>query len=430
MKKKGNMSAEDTDDELKGGATPSEVILCLTACWPIFAPGLAALIDLGIPRNTALPISFGGIATYGLLVGGLAASLKVIAARLTGVVVAIFTALTVAFCAMAIGDGAHGDFYFELSTRALLLSAPWLLVMNAVRDFRILLRCLHVSALVLVAATALREVLPAQRISVATYSQYDGYLILPAAVILADYFVRRRRISSLLLFLVSVGLLLAAGARGPLLAVLLFLLTRTAVALRRRPLAVVALVVAGGALAQWFNLIVPAVLRVVAKAFQAQGLSTRVLERLIDGNFLQDKARASLAEFSWRYILNHPVAGVGIARDRLLLANAMGERDPAMFEGWYPHNIILEMLLQYGVFLGTALLGTLTVLVVKAVLNGSEPAMGRVVLVFVGIGLWPLLVSGSYLISPLFFALIGLCLASRHHQAVEVRRRSPLAMRR
>ena len=400
-----------------------ERAISVLACWPIYGPNAIFLINFALPRTDYLPASIGALVVYGLLAVTLALSLKAISSRLTPAVAAITALLILAFAVMAAIDTEHSDFYLQVGARSLLLAVPWLLVANAVREGGKLLRYLYMSAVVAVVAAGLRVVFPAPQVLATTYSQYDGYLVLPTAVIFADDFFRRRRVSTLLLLVVAVGLLFSAGARGPLFAFILYLLIRAAVTLRRRPFLVGLIVVAGTALTSWFNIVVAALLKVLVKLFSSQGLSTRALDRLINGDFLQDEARLSLAGFAWSYISRYPVTGVGVARDRLLMADAIGEYDPAMISGWYPHNFVLEVLLQYGVFVGGALLLSITVLIIRAVLSVTDPDLSRIVLIFTGIGLWPLLVSGSYLTSPLFFTLLGLCLSMRsrrREQSLEV----------
>ena len=178
----------------------------------------------------------------------------------------------------------------------------------------------------------------------------------PQSLIFADDFLHRRRFRSGALLAVALVLLLGAGARGPLLAFVLYLVARAAVALRRRPLVAFVLTASGLAVAVWLNVVAPRILTSMARLFAAQGLSTRAVDRLVAGSFLEDRTREVLVDHSWDLILTHPATGVGLARDRLLLAADMSEHDPEMIRGWYPHNIFLELLMQWGVFVGGLLI--------------------------------------------------------------------------
>ena len=63
-------------------------------------------------------------------------------------------------------------------------------------------------------------------------------------------------------------------------------------------------------------------------------------------------------------------------------------------------------------------------MILRSVLRDGDWPTQRVILIYVGIGLWPLLVSGSYLTSPQFFALVGFCLASRRRVIPAERQRT------
>ena len=329
----------------------------------------------------------------------------------------IVGALVIAFVGMASLNQSDSTYYLEVAASSLAFAVPWMAVFYAVSRPARLLRYLQVASVIIILAGLARLYLPSQRLgSAVEYSQYDGYQVLPAAVIFTDSFVRKPRILSAFLVITAVVLLLAAGARGPLLALVLYVVARGIVALRRRPPVALFVTAIASAVVWWFDRIILAIANALEQLFIVSGFSTRTLHRLIQGSFLEDRARGSLATYSIRLILDNPVAGVGVARDRLLLAEAMGIRDPSIAVKWYPHNLVLELLLQFGVFVGGGLLVAIAILVVRAALNVIETPMSSVVLIFVGIGLAPLMVSGSYLTSPLFFALLGLCLTARRRR--------------
>ena len=118
----------------------------------------------------------------------------------------------------------------------------------------------------------------------------------------------------------------------------------------------------------------------------------------------------SLITHSVDLLKQHPLLGVGVGYDRILLAERMGAVD-ALSEaaGWYPHNIFLEMLLHYGLFIGGLLILLLLRIVYVTAIKGSGDA-SDLICVFAAIGFFPLLFSGSYLTSPEFFGFLGLCL--------------------
>ena len=85
----------------------------------------------------------------------------------------------------------------------------------------------------------------------------------------------------------------------------------------------------------------------------------------------------------------------------------MGDR---VHLGTYPHNLFLELLLQYGWVIGLFLCVLLLVLLVKALLKKNRPEFVFIVLLL-PCGFFKLMVTGSYLNQePAFYALLGFCL--------------------
>ncbi len=417
-----------TADQTEVWTGRSEHFVAISACWPIAAPSLILLVNKVVPATGPVSLPLGTLAVYGLFAFAVACSLRVVVRRLTPAVLSVVFVLVLAFTVLIILDQNGADRHLAVATQSLGLAVPWLVVANAIRNRPLFMRYLYVTATVVIVAGVVRLYFPSSQASGFAYSQYAGYQMLPAVIIFADDFLHSRRFRSAALLMLAVMLLLAAGARGPLLAVILYLVVKAAVAVRRRPVVLVGLAVAALVFAQWFTAILPMMLGGLGRVFGSQGWSTRAIDRLIRGDFLEDRTRIALAEHSWDLIRQHPTTGVGLARDRPLLALAMGEHDPELVKGWYSHNIFLELLLQWGVFIGGGLIVVLGALILRAVRRTDDTSTQRIVLIFVGIGLWPLLVSGSYLTSPLFFTLLGFCFAAaRQTTATTQRERARLA---
>jgi len=142
------------------------------------------------------------------------------------------------------------------------------------------------------------------------------------------------------------------------------------------------------------------------------GLSTRVAALLLDGTLLEDRDRSELSDHTLNLIAQYPLTGVGMSNERPILAQWMGAAVDTESLGWYPHNIFLELWAQFGVILGTLLLLLLLGAVLRVFVVSVDLDRRALVLVFVGLGLMPLLFSASYLSWPPFFGLVGLCLSN------------------
>lgn len=98
-----------------------------------------------------------------------------------------------------------------------------------------------------------------------------------------------------------------------------------------------------------------------------------------------------------KLIMSKPLSGWGIGINTTLVA------------GSAPHNVYLELLLQYGVILGGIISIFLTIIILKGTFGKTAPKSEGVLILFVT-GFVPLLLSSSYLIWPQFWILIMICI--------------------
>lgn len=135
-------------------------------------------------------------------------------------------------------------------------------------------------------------------------------------------------------------------------------------------------------------------------------MSTRILDRFKDNSFFTDNARMDLIKTSIEAIKQNFVIGMGAINDRQYLNDRVKLADYAI--GSYPHNIVLEILMNYGVFIGTAILSAFSLMFYKIYNIGrSNDAIMNSFLTFVTIGLIPLFVSSSYIDDINFYVLLG-----------------------
>lgn len=116
------------------------------------------------------------------------------------------------------------------------------------------------------------------------------------------------------------------------------------------------------------------------------GLSSRTLGMLNAGEITNDTGRERIYSICLDTIWNHPLLGIGLFGDRVLL------------EGAYCHNFIIEVLLDYGVLLGLTVFVVLIWLFIRS-LRITNVGNRDLLMVFTFGCLLPFMVSGSYLIS-------------------------------
>ena len=359
-----------------------------------------------------LPGALGSLLVYALLAIAVAAALPAILRRADRRVGLVGALLLCAFAVGALLGQGSEQFYSQIAAR-LLIGLGWMTVAYAVRDYRQCRRYLYPAGLVTLVAVGIQlSAASSGATMAATYSQEIGYSALPAVLIFVDAAFERMRFLNGALAVVSGWMMLSSGARGPIVVAALYILARVVLQVRASPR--LAVVVAGvGVLATWLAAqFVGDYLAALQLLLERFGLSTRVVARLQEGSLLEDRARTELIQHTFNLIAQHPFAGVGMSNERPILAKLMGAAPDTEAIGWYPHNVFLELLAQFGVILGALLILLLLTAILRAVVTSKDLDRRALVLVFVGLGLLPLLFSASYLSWPTFFGLLGLCLSN------------------
>lgn len=134
----------------------------------------------------------------------------------------------------------------------------------------------------------------------------------------------------------------------------------------------------------------------------SNGLSLRLFDKMKDGQFTSTSGRDIIAERVWKFIWVFPIGGAGLFADRV----ATG--------GFYAHNIILEILIEFGVFLGPILLVTILLIILRAfaAMRKMHDSEGLSLLLALFCSHFvKLFLSGSYLLESGFFMLIGFSLS-------------------
>lgn len=319
----------------------------------------------------------------------------------------------VVLSAMVVGAllGQHSGSYYGSVIVDLLIGLGWMLTAFVTRDYGLSRHYLHrVGLVILLAAGINLWRVSTGSVESASYSQFIAYSALPAVLIFIDAAFDRRAALNGLLALLAGLVMLSAGARGPLVVAAIFAAGRIVLKARASTKATVLVATVGVAATAWMWRVFESALGVLHDFLTRVGLSTRVTGRLLNGTLFEDRARRSLVEHSLDLIAEHPFTGIGMSNDRPILAGRMGAAVDSEALGWYPHNLVLELWVQFGIVLGTFLTLLLLVAVLRAVFASSDSQRGPLVLFFVGIGLLPLLFSASYLSWPPFFGLVGLCL--------------------
>ena len=280
----------------------------------------------------------------------------------------------------------------------------------AVRDYKLLKKYLYISAFViLVSHIASLFLFRRDLFGEQSYQQYYTYVLLPAAVIFIDAVYEKKSFLNIATSVITIFYMVSMGARGPLVCVVLYILLKHVATYRlntkKAIYSSVLLALLGFCICIFFYDILAGLLFLLEKL----NFSTRIIKLLIEGYFFQDTARVRLFKYSLDILKANPLLGVGLGKDRILLAGKIGSGISEAI-GWYPHNIFLEISLHFGIFIGGAVILFLLRVIYISIFRNTDKYAVDSVCIFMGIGFFPLLFSGSYITSPEFFALIGFCL--------------------
>jgi len=237
------------------------------------------------------------------------------------------------------------------------------------------------------------------------YSQYTAYLVLPSAVISALVIFSRFSLLHIINTLFSIILMFISGARGPLVCFVLIILIKAIYMLVKNK-NYEAFLIWIGILSLPIVLFGIKLLNYFSQLIINKGYSTRLLSFIAKDDVLNETGRDEIRDYVISLIGQHPITGVGLALDRMMINRQIGNPTSVAI-GDYPHNFILEILLQYGVILGGVLILLFLRLVYLSFKRSSNDDTINILFIFLSIGFFPLLFSGSYLNAPFFFSFLG-----------------------
>lgn len=136
-------------------------------------------------------------------------------------------------------------------------------------------------------------------------------------------------------------------------------------------------------------------LPLLSKGLDSIGIHSRTLTLLENGSIDKDSGRGDIYEMFFQILNNHSLLGIGLFGDRVYL------------DGFYCHNILLEMLLNWG-YLGVMLIWPIIFIIMLLIYLKSDKNNRNRIICYTLILLGPLMASNSYLISPDFGIYCGM----------------------
>lgn len=126
----------------------------------------------------------------------------------------------------------------------------------------------------------------------------------------------------------------------------------------------------------------------------------RILDYINEGVILNGSGRDDFAYVLLEAIKKHPFVGYGVGADRLILG------------GYYAHNLVLEVLVSFGVIVGGIFLVWIICLSLRMFTSQKLTARKLAIGLFCGIVV-KLCLSSTFIESREFFLFLGLCIAAK-----------------
>ena len=214
---------------------------------------------------------------------------------------------------------------------------------------------------------------------------FSYYLLIPSIIL----FEQRHRLINFVLFIGVTLSVLFFGSRGALFSIVLYMIISSFILSKKRNTVVITII------GIFFLVFYKEITRMLLELANILGIYSRSIYLLLSNEFItHNSGRDVFYEKILSYLKEYPIFGNGLWGDRVIL------------EGAYSHNLILELTVNFGIFLGPIIIATLIYLMVKVWLK-SDIESKKIFLLFICSGLIPLFVSGSYLKSAEFWIFLG-----------------------
>lgn len=199
------------------------------------------------------------------------------------------------------------------------------------------------------------------------YSLTFGYQVIFCCIVFALFFLEQKKWYDLIAAVLSFMLVLLEGSRGPLVCLAVFVVLYFLIKSKRKrmklviPIMALSLVIFlfGDQLFSW-----------ILDRIAALNIDSRTITMLLSGNLSSDNARGIIFDLCWDHIAKQGFWGMGPFGSRTFIV-------PRYYWG-YPHNIVLELILDYGWMVGIGIM----VAIVLAIIGMFRRAKKEELMVF------------------------------------------------
>lgn len=248
--------------------------------------------------------------------------------------------------------------------------------------------------IIFLCGTTLGILVFSRKLSIGYYSMSLSYYMLFPAIIYMDELFDKLSIKVVLLELVSLSIILVLGSRGPLLCIIMFVLLKLIRLKLKISYKWLPLYLLGIASMVLLFLYRHPILEMINNFLLSFKIESRTISLFLsEGVFLT--GRDKIYENVITAIINNPYLGIGLAGDRIVSGAV------------YSHNILLEIVSDFGIVLGVIIVVALIILILKALITKDKEKYNMFI-IWASLGFVHLMVSNSYLIDFRFWIFLGL----------------------
>ncbi len=350
--------------------------------------------------NLFVKIGLGGLPGWGILSKGIMGLLllsaipalysraKIIAVCSAAVLLNLF------LITLLIGTAnTYSSSFFSIVFNAVLVYLPIGLCTFAIKDKNILLKKMYLFSWPAQAMLVLL-LLGFARSSGADYSMSCGYALEFQLLIVLDHFFHEKKWHDAVIILVDMLAILIGGSRGPILCILLYLLIRLVFSQELSMQKKFIITFFSGTVVLLLFLNFNRIIALLVDVLGSAGHSSRTLRMLMTDSITKDSGRGNIIAYYLERIWERPFTGWGLAGGWT-------------FEEMYPHNIVVELFLSFGIPLGIILTIILFFVLCKGFVRakGVEQRMAHILIA----DMCSLMLSGSFIMSASFFMGIAAC---------------------
>lgn len=229
-----------------------------------------------------------------------------------------------------------------------------------------------------------------------TYSVSFGYNVLPFALVFLYFALQEKKLSDIISAVICIFLIFSYGSRGQMVFIALLIIVYISLTLKNSKSGIIylfAIIAVTAVLIYYYDHIMNGISELLSNL----GISSRFLKKMQDGSLADDNGRFEIWQAAIEMIKNNPL-GYG--------AKGASHIITAYISAGYPHNILLEFLIDYGVLPGFALFAFFMYKSIKIIF--SSDTAWRDVFIPMFCSSCCLFISLSYWSTPTYWVCLGI----------------------